>query len=160
MQIRDCCLIIALKKTLTTSSQAELPPDSPNWDPRSVSTVALWTFVCVSSHRGETIFLQRAQTVSKSVKYNSRSSIDRSNAEGFPLSASQFLPHHPSTPLIHPLFSIYRRNPFPMRTLGTEVLLSLVANGNLCQRCPHKGFARGVTALKRLIHTILEVSAE
>ena len=45
----------------------------------------LWTFVCASSHRGETVFSHTVKTVSESVKYNSRSSTDRSNAEGFPL---------------------------------------------------------------------------
>ena len=42
-----------LKTTLTTTFQAKMPPDSPFWEPHSVSTVDLWTFIVASSHRGE-----------------------------------------------------------------------------------------------------------
>lgn len=30
-----------------------MAPESPIWDPHSVSTVDLWTFIAASSHRGE-----------------------------------------------------------------------------------------------------------
>ena len=32
-----------------------MPPDGPHWDPHSVSTVDLWTFIVATSHYGETV---------------------------------------------------------------------------------------------------------
>ena len=43
------------KTILKSIFQAKMPPDGPIWDPHSVSTVDLWTFIVVTSSYGGTV---------------------------------------------------------------------------------------------------------